>query len=155
MLQTCRAEETVGVRRLTHEGNVSQTSTPMARQMADNLTKVAQMSEAVGTWYSQRRNDVAIFTPRCWERARFPEFPVEELRGAVLAYRFLSEAEEQTGEQDRSLIELDELFVCAESEGDEVCNTRFATYRQLMMHKTRKHGVRTVLGLLTRTNECP
>ena len=31
----------------------------------------------------------------------------------------------------------------------------FANYRQLMAHKTRKHGVRTVPGLLTRTNECP
>ena len=60
-----------------------------------------------------------------------------------------SEAEEPTGEQDGSLIELDE------SEGDEVCNKRFATCRQLMTHKTRKHGARTVLGLLTRTNERP
>ena len=49
------------VRRLTSEGNVCQTSTPMTRHMAEDLTKVAQMSEAVGTWYSQRRNDVAIF----------------------------------------------------------------------------------------------
>ena len=47
---------------------------------------------------------------------------MEELRGAVLAYRFPSEAEEQTGEQDGSLIELVEPFVCAATEGDEVCN---------------------------------
>ena len=53
------------------------------------------MSEAVGTWYSQRRNDVAIFTPGCWERARFLEFlvEVEESYLGVLT-------EEQPGERD-------------------------------------------------------
>ena len=80
---------------------------------------------------------------------------MEELRKAMLAYRFSSEAEEQTREPDGSLIELAEPFVCAETEGDEVCNKRFANYRQLMTHETRKHGIRTVLGLLTRTTECP
>ena len=112
----------VGVRRLTNEGNVCQTSAPMARQMADDLTKVVQMSEAVTKWYSQRRNDEAFFTPGCWERARFLELPLEELRGAMLAYRLPSEAEEQSGEPDGSLIELAEHFVCAETEG-----TRCAT----------------------------
>ena len=38
-----RAEEMVGVRRLTNEGT------------ADDLTKVAQMSQAMKTRYSQRR----------------------------------------------------------------------------------------------------
>ena len=46
-------------------------------------------------------------------------------------------------------------FVCDENEGHEKCNERFANYRQMMAHKTRKHGARTVLELWTRTNECP
>ena len=77
---TCKAEEIVGVQRLTSEGNVCQTSTPMARQMADDVLKVSQLSEEVGAWCEQRTSDVAIFTPWRWERARFLEFPVEELR---------------------------------------------------------------------------
>ena len=56
----------------------------------------------------------------------------------MLAYRFTSEAEEQTGEQDGSLIELAEPCVCVETDGDEVCHKRFANYHQLMTHKTRK-----------------
>ena len=154
VLGTCKAEETVGVQRLTRQGNVCQTSTPMARQMADDLFKVSQRSEEVETWYGQRRSDVAIFTPGCWERARFLDFLVEELRGAKLAYRCPTEEESQTGELDGRLIELEEPFVFTEPEGDETCNKRFANNCHLMAHKTRKHGVRTVLGLLTRANEC-
>ena len=36
VLGTCRAEEMVGVRRLTNEGNVCQTTTPMARPVGDD-----------------------------------------------------------------------------------------------------------------------
>ena len=60
-------------------------------------------------------------------------------------YRFTIEVEVQTGEHGGSLIELAEPIVCAEYEMDEVCNNRFANYRQLMAHKTSKHGIRTVL----------
>ena len=59
VLGTCTAEEMVGVWRLTSEGNVCQTHTQMARQMAIDFAKVAQMREAVETWCSQRRDDVA------------------------------------------------------------------------------------------------
>ena len=155
VLGTCKAEEIVGVQRLTSEGNVCQTSTPMARQMADDLFKVSQTSEEVVTWYGQRRSDVAVFTPGCWERARFLDLLVEELREAKLAYRCRKAEESQTGGLDGRLIELEEPFVCTEPEGDETYNKRFANYRQLMAHKTRKLVVGTVLGLLTRTNECP
>ena len=96
-----------------------------------------------------------MFTPVCLERVRFLEFPVEELRGAKMAYCFPESEQEQMEEIVGRLVELEEPFVCDENEGDEKCNERFANYRQLMAHKTQKHGVRTVLGLLTRTNECP
>ena len=66
-LGSCKAEETVGVQRLTSEVKVFQTTTPTARQMADDLQKVPQMSEEVETWYGQRKSDVAIFTPGSWE----------------------------------------------------------------------------------------
>ena len=56
----------------------------MARHMADDLTKVTKMSEVVETWYSHRRNDVAIFTPGCWERARFLKFLAEEMEGSYV-----------------------------------------------------------------------
>ena len=36
VLGTCKAEDIVGVQRLTSEGNVCLSSTPMARQMADD-----------------------------------------------------------------------------------------------------------------------
>ena len=119
----------------------------MAKQTADDLHKVSQMSEDVGAWYGQ--------TPWCWERARFLEFPVEELRGAKLAYCFPTTEHGQTEEIDGRLVALEEPFVCDENEGDDTCNQRIANYRQAMAHKTRKHGVRSALGLLTRTNECP
>ena len=147
VLGTCKAEDIVGVQRLTSEGNVCQTSTPMARQMADDLLKVSQLSEEAGAWYEQRTNDVAIFTPGCWDRVRYLEFPVEELRGGengLLCPRVRERANGrnrwETGRAGRTL---------------RLCNERFASCRQLMAHETRKHGVRTVLGLLTRTNECP
>ena len=155
VLGTCKVEEIVGVQRLTSEGNVCQSSTPMARQTADDTSKVSQLSEEVGAWYAQRTSDVAIFTPGCWERVRFLEFPGEELRGATMAYCFPESEQEQMGEIDGRLVELEEPFVCDENEGEEKCNERLANYRQLMAHKMRKHAVRTVLGLLTRTNECP
>ena len=126
----------------------------MARQLADDLLKVSQLSEEVGTWYEQRTSDVAIFTPGCWERVRFLEFLVEELRGAKMAYCFPESEQEQTKEIDGRLVELEEPFVCDENEGDEKCNERLPNYRQMMVHKTRKSRVRTVFGLLTGTNEC-
>ena len=76
-------------------------------------------------------------------------------KAKVPAYCFPTTEQRQTEEPDGRLMELEESFVCDEPEGDEKCNNRFANYPQLMAHKTRKHGVRTVLGLLTRTNECP
>ena len=79
-LGTCQAEEMVGVHRLSEEWKVCQTSTPLAKHMADDLHKVSKTSESVGAWFGQRRSDVAIFTPECWESARFLEFAVEELR---------------------------------------------------------------------------
>ena len=72
-----------------------------------------------------------------------------------MAYCVPESEQEETEEIDGRLIELEEPFVCDENGGEEKCNERFANCRQLMAHKTRKHGVRTVLGLLTRTNECP
>ena len=65
VLGTCKVEEIVGVQRLTSEGNVCLSSTPMARQMADDIRKMSQLSEEVGEWYAQRTSDVAIFTPGC------------------------------------------------------------------------------------------
>ena len=62
-LGTCQAEEMVGVHRLSEEGKVCQTSTPLAKHMADDLHKVSKTSESVGAWFGQRRSDVAIFTP--------------------------------------------------------------------------------------------
>ena len=47
---TCKVEEIVGV--LTSEGNVCQSSTPMARQMAADISKVSHLSEEVGAWYA-------------------------------------------------------------------------------------------------------
>ena len=72
-----------------------------------------------------------------------------------MAYCFPESEQEETEEIDGRPIELEEPFVCNENEGEEKCNERFVNYRQLKAHKTRKHGFRTVLGLLTRTNECP
>ena len=152
VLGTCKVEEIVGVQRLTSEGNVCLTSTPMASQMADVIRQMSQLSEEVGEWYAQTTSDVAISTPGCWEKVRFLEFPVEELREAKMPYCFPESEQEETEEIDGRLIELGEPFVCDENEGEEKCNGRFANYRQLMAHKTRKHGVRTVFGLLTRTN---
>ena len=60
---------------------------------------------------------MATFTPVCWERARFLW---KRVRGAMLAHRFPSEAEEGKREEDGSLIKIDEPFVCAESEGGRV-----------------------------------
>ena len=134
VLGTCKVEEIVGFQRVTSEGNVCLSSTPMARQMADDISKVSHSSEEVGPWYAQRTSDVATFTPQCWERVRFLEF---------------------LGRRNRRVVELEEPFVCDENEGEEKCNERCANCRQLMAQKTRKHGVRTVLGLLTRTNERP
>ena len=106
-------------------------STPMARQMADDTRKMSQLSEEVGEWYAQRTSDVAIFTPGCWERVRFLVFPVEGLRGAKMAYCFPESEQEETEEIDGRLIELEEPFVCDENEGEEKCNERFANYRQI------------------------
>ena len=155
VLGTCKIDEIVRVQRLTSEGNVCLSSTPMARQMADDMRKMSQLSEEVGEWHAQRTSDVAIFTPGYFERLRFLEFPVEELQGAKMAYCFPESEQEYTEDIDGRLIELEEPFVCDENEGEEKCNERFANYRQLMAHKTGKHGVRTVLGVLTRANECP
>ena len=80
---------------------------------------------------------------------------MEELRWAKMAYCFPESEQEETEEIDGRLIELEEPFVCDENKGEETCNERFVNYRKLMAHKTQKHGVRTVLGLLARTNECP
>ena len=71
-------------------------STPMARQMAVDMIKMSQLSEEVGEWYAQRTSDVAIFTPGCWERVRFLEFPVKELREAKMAYCFPESEQEET-----------------------------------------------------------
>ena len=77
---------------------------PMARQMADDARKMSQLSEEVGEWHAQRTNDVAMFTPGCCERVRFLEFPVEELRGAKMAYCFPESEQEETEEIDGRLI---------------------------------------------------
>ena len=71
-----------------------------------------------------------------------------------MAYCFPRSEQEQTEEIDGRLVELEEPFVCDVNGGDEKCNERLANYKQMMAYKTRKHVVRTVLGLLTRTNEC-
>ena len=71
----------------------------MARLMADDTRKMSQLSEEVEEWYAQRPIDVAIFTPGCWERVRFLEFPLEELREAKMGYCI---------EIDGRLIELEE-----------------------------------------------
>ena len=47
VLGTCKVEEIVGVQRLSGEGNVCLSSTPMARQMADDIRKMSQLSEEV------------------------------------------------------------------------------------------------------------
>ena len=87
--------------------------------MAGDLLKVSQVSEEVGAWYEQRTSDVAIFTPGCWERVRFLESFVEELREAKMAYCFPESEQEQTEEIDGRLVELEETFVCDENERDE------------------------------------
>ena len=82
------------------------------------------MSEEVGEWYAQRTSDVAIFTPRCWERVRFLEFLVGEVQGAKMAYCFPETEQEEMEEIDGGLVELEEPFVCDEKEGDEQMNVR-------------------------------
>ena len=136
VLGTCGVVGVVGVRHLTSEGNVCLSSTPMARQMADDIRKMSHLSEEVGEWYAQRTSDAAIFTPGCWERVRFLVFPVEELPEAKMAYCFPQSEQEETEEIDGRLIELEEPFVRDENEGEEKCNERFANYIQLVAHKT-------------------
>ena len=114
VLGTCKVEEIFGVQRLTSEGNVCQSSTPMARRVADDISKVSQLSKEVGAWYAQRTSDVVIFTPGCWERVRFLDCGGEN---GVLFPR-----------------------VRARASGRNRCNERFANYRQLMAQKTRKDG---------------
>ena len=121
VLGTCKVEEIVGVQRLTSEGNVCLSSTPTARQMADDIRKMSHLSEEVGEWYAQRTSDAAIFTTGCWEIVRFLEFLVEELREAKMAYRFPESEQEEMEEIDGRLVELEEPFVCDENEvGREV-----------------------------------
>ena len=80
VLGTCKVEEIVGVQRLTSEGNVCLSSTPMATQMADDMT------------------------PGRWKRVRFLEFLVEELRGVKMAYCFPESEQEETEEIDGRLM---------------------------------------------------
>ena len=100
---------------------------------------------------NERRGD---FHARMLGKSEVSGIPVEELRGAKLAYCFPESEQEETERNRRETDRVGRSLVCDENEGEEKCNERFANYRQLK-HKTRKHGVRTVLGLLTRTNECP
>ena len=60
-----------------------------------------------------------------------------------MAYCFPESEHEETEEMNGRLIELEEPFVCDENEGEVKCNERFENCRQLLAHKTRKHGVRT------------
>ena len=149
VLGTCKAEAIVGVQRLTSEGNVCQTSTPMARQMVDDLLKVSQLSEEVGAWYERRTSGVAIFTPRVLGKSEVSGIFCGRTAGVENGVLFPRVRARANGEIDGRLVELEEPFVCDENEGDEKCNERIANYRQMMAHRTRKHGVRTVLGLLT------
>ena len=48
-----------------------------------------------------------------------------------MAYCFQESEQEEMEEIDGRLVELEELFVCDENEGEEKCNERFANHRQL------------------------
>ena len=87
------------------------------------------------------------FHARVLGKSEVSEFPCGTTAGGEHGVLLPESEQEETEEIDGSLIELED-----ENEGEEKCNERFANCRQWMAHKTRKNGVRTVLGLLTRTN---
>ena len=64
----------VGVRRQTNEGNVCQTSTPMARQMADDLTKDAQMSKPIKTCTARGETTLRSSRQGAWNEQGFWSF---------------------------------------------------------------------------------
>eukprot|EP00959_Pyramimonas_sp_CCMP1952_P469538 9495111-Pyramimonas_sp.AAC.1 len=151
-------EEAEGISRLDDCMRVYRGSTPWAKLVQDDLKLLALLSEDFCEWYPDDGRDWLLFVEGAMQNEKWRSTGVLLVRSHSRRLRRMRK-EGLSKMDDNNLDDMDTNFICnmgIMKEGVEVERGKaYTSYRALAAHQQQTHRCISVLGLLTRTNQCP